>query len=167
MKIWLVGMMGSGKTAAGEMAARNLDVPFVDTDRMVEEKAGMSVAAFWAENGEEGFRELERSVVEELADATGIIATGGGVVLHESNRRVLGESGSVVWLAAEPSTLASRVAESSDRPLLTQAGDRVGVLRRELRDRIRFYESVADHRIDTNDLEPDEVAREIEELWKS
>ena len=167
MKIWLIGMMGSGKTSAGQIAAKNLEIPFMDTDQIVEERVGMSVAEFWAENGEREFRELERSVVEDLAGVEGIIATGGGVVLQAPNRRVLAESGLVVWLAAEPSTLVSRLGESSDRPLLAQAEDRADIIGHQLRQRWHLYESVADHRIETKGLKPDEVAREIEAMWTS
>ncbi len=96
----------------------------------------------------------------------GVIATGGGVVLQEANRRILNRSGLVVWLAAEPATLVSRLTQSSDRPLLPASGGRTGVMEKVLRDRSHLYESVAGHRIETGDLEPHEVAREIEALWK-
>lgn len=167
MRIWLIGMMGSGKTSAGEIAARNLGVPFMDTDRIVEQRTGESVTSLWSASGEEAFRDVERTVVEELAGEEGIVATGGGVVLDAVNRQVLVDSGTVVWLRAEPSTLAARVAMTSDRPLLAGSEDRVGVLETKLRERLDLYESVADYRIETDDLSPAEVAGEIEALWKS
>lgn len=168
MKIWLIGMMGSGKTSAGEIAATNLGVPFMDTDRVVEERTGMSVAGVWANEGEETFREVERSVVEDLVDAEAIVATGGGVVLHEGSRRLMVESGTVVWLDAAPSALASRVAGSSSRPLLADAEEGAEeVLEAKLSERVALYESVAHHRIDTDGLSPIEVAGKIEALWKS
>lgn len=168
MKIWVIGMMGSGKTSAGEIAATNLGVPFIDTDQVVEERTGMSVAGVWASGGEETFRDIERSIVEELVDAEAIVATGGGVVLHEGSRRLLVESGTVVWLDATPSALASRVAGSSSRPLLAGAEEEPEeVLETKLSERVALYESVAHHRIDTDGLSPVEVARKIEALWKS
>lgn len=167
MKIWLIGMMGSGKTSAGKIAARNLGVAFMDTDRVVEQRAGESVSAFWSANGEKAFRDVERSVVEELADEEGIVATGGGVVLNAANRRLLVDSGTVVWLRAEPSALAARVSTSSDRPLLAESEDRLGVIATKLRERQGLYELVADYRIETDHLSPIEVAGEIEAIWKS
>jgi shikimate kinase len=166
MKIWLIGMMGSGKTSAGEIAAGNLGVPFIDTDRVVEQRTGESLSDLWSRGGEEFFRDVERTVVEELASEEGIVATGGGVVLHEGNRRLLADSGTVVWLRAEPAAIVSRVAASSDRPLLAETGDRAGVIEEKLRERLALYESIADHRIETDDLSPTEVASEIEALWK-
>lgn len=168
MKIWLIGMMGSGKTSAGEIAASNLGVAFLDTDRLVEEKLGMSIARFWTEHGEKAFREVERSVVEEIVDVEGIVAAGGGVVLDEGNRELLSRSGTVVWLDATPAALASRVAGSTDRPLLVQAGEQPEVvLETKLQQRIGLYESVSEHRIATDDLAPGQVAMRIEALWKS
>ena len=167
MKIWLIGMMGSGKTSAGEIAAGNLNVPFMDTDRIIEQRTGESVSSFWSANGEEAFRDVERSVVADLAGEEGIVSTGGGIVLDASNRRLLVDSGSVVWLQARVSTLASRVASSSDRPLLAASEDPFDVMESKLRERAALYEAVAGYRIETDDLTPSEVAGEIEELWKS
>lgn len=167
MKVWLIGMMGSGKTSAGEIAARDLDVPFMDTDRLVEQRTGESVSSLWSTSGEESFRDVERSVVEELADEVGIVATGGGVVLDAANRRILAASGTVVWLRAEPSALVARVATTSDRPLLAESQDRLGVMEAKLRERQNLYESIADYRIATDGLSPTEVALEIEAIWKS
>lgn len=69
MKIWLIGMMGSGKTSVGELVAANLGVPFADTDRLVEERLGSSIANYWTEHGEAAFRDVEREVVAGLQDA--------------------------------------------------------------------------------------------------
>jgi shikimate kinase len=167
MKIWLVGMMGSGKTSAGEIAAGNLGVPFMDTDRIVEQRTGESVSTLWSTRGEQAFRDAERSVVEDLVGEEGIVATGGGVVIDQTNRQLLADSGVVVWLCAAPSALASRVAESSDRPLLSGNEDRVVVIERKLGERSSLYQSIADRRIETDDLDTHEVAREIEAIWMS
>ena len=84
--LWLVGVMGAGKTTAGRMAASVLGVPFWDTDEMVESDAGASIAEIWAKDGEDAFRDLESSVVARLSGEEGIVATGGGAVLDPANR---------------------------------------------------------------------------------
>lgn len=168
MKIWLIGMMGSGKTSAGKIAASRLGVLFNDTDRLVEAKVGQSVAEYWKDHGEQAFRDIEKSVVQGLADTEGIIATGGGVVLDTDNRALLSSSGSVVWLDATPSALAARVSGSAERPLLAGSEhESERVLMDTMEDRIGLYKSIADHRIPTDDLAAEDVAREIEALWKS
>lgn len=168
MKIWLIGMMGSGKTTAGEIAASNLGVRFFDTDRIAEERTGTSIARLWADRGENAFRDVERAIVRSLVDADGIVATGGGVVLDEGNRRLLVESGTVVWLDATPMELRARIDGSAGRPLLTAAsGTTEEILESKLRERGAIYESVAEYRIDTDHLTTTDVARRIEALWKS
>lgn len=168
MKIWLTGMMGSGKTTSGSLAAASLDVPFIDTDELVAAKAGTSIAELWSDQGEEAFRDIERAIVAEVEAQAGIVSTGGGVVLDEANRAVLARSGIVVWLEASPEVLASRVSSSAERPLLAAAGDRaVAVLARTLAERSDLYADLADHRIETDHLDTADVARRIEGLWKS
>lgn len=168
MKIWLVGMMGSGKTAAGSLAASALDVPFLDTDELVADKVGATVAELWSDQGEEVFRSVERAVVSAIEGTSGIVATGGGVVLDELNRVVLARSGTVVWLEASPRVLAARVSGSAGRPLLERDGESaVSVLERTLAGRSDLYAAVADHRIDTEHADVATVARRIEDLWTS
>lgn len=168
MKIWLVGMMGSGKTSAGALAAAGLGVPFLDTDQLVAEKVGKTIAELWSDEGEEAFRSVERAVVTDVEASSGIVATGGGVVLDELNRAALARSGTVVWLEASPSALASRVSGSAERPLLETAGEpAVSVLARTLADRSWLYADVAEHRVDTEVLDVEAVAQRIQGLWKS
>lgn len=168
MKVWLVGMMGSGKTTSGSLAASHLGVPFVDMDRMIEERVGVTIPSFWAGRGEAAFRQLERSIVAELEHSDGIVATGGGVVLDAANRAVLSRSGLVVWLDAGTRELADRVAGSADRPLLARPGAGTeSVLERTREERAHLYLEVADHRIPTDALDVEAVADRIEDLWKS
>ncbi len=168
MKIWLIGMMGSGKTSVGQMVAARLGVPFADTDRLVEESVGSTIAEYWAEHGEPAFRKVEREVVASLQDAKGIIATGGGAVVDETNRALIAESGTVVWLDARPEALAARVGEGADRPMVATAKTSVKAVLESTRDsRSEIYREMADHRIPTDDLSPLEVAERVEALWKS
>ncbi len=168
MKIWLIGMMGSGKTSAGQLAASNLGVPFADTDAMVEERVGTSIAEYWAKHGEPAFRKVESDVVASLEGARGIVATGGGAAVDESSRALIARSGKVVWLDARPETLAARVGNGGTRPLLSQTGEPTRtLLELTLDQRLVIYDELADHRIPTDGLSQMEVAARIEELWRS
>jgi shikimate kinase len=168
MKIWLIGMMGSGKTSAGRLAASRLGVEFWDTDEIVAQRAGTSIAQLWADEGEPAFRELEEAVVGEVADQNGIVATGGGVVLRPANRETMRESGVVVWLDASPPVLAARIATETGRPLL-DSGDQeaLEVLRRTLSERAVLYAETAHHRLSTDDIDVDAASERIEGLWRS
>lgn len=164
MTMWLVGMMGSGKTAAGRLAASRLGVEFSDTDVVVAERMGCSVAQLWGDVGEAAFRELEKVATALLDRRGGIVSTGGGVVLDPANREILGESGQVVWLRASPSVLSSRIGSNTGRPLMPETG-RLEVLEALLEERSRFYEEVSAHQIDTDDMDVSEVANAIEAVW--
>jgi shikimate kinase len=163
--MWLVGMMATGKSSAGRLAAESLRVPFHDTDDVVAEMTGRSILELWSEGGEAGFREAEKDAVRAMASRHGVRATGGGVVLSEENRRLLGK-GEVVWLKASPEVLAARAADHQYRPLL--AGDDAGtVLTRLSEERNPLYQAVATDEIDTDHLTLVEVAQQIERIWLS
>lgn len=164
MTLWLVGMMGSGKTSAGRAAASSLGVEFWDTDALVEESVGMSIEALWAEEGEAGFRLLEEEALSEVAGAEGIVATGGGAVLSRRNRDTMRDSGIVVWLDAGVETLAARIGHAHGRPLLgvAEPGPELGSIWAQRRD---LYQAVAHHRIDTDPLTVAQVAERIGGLW--
>jgi len=166
MILWLVGMMGSGKTSAGRLAARHLGVEFSDTDEEVARRKGCSIAQLWAELGEAAFRDLEKVAVQELATREGVVATGGGVVLDTTNRRTMVATGPVVWLEATPSVLSARLRDCEDRPLLAVPdGERESVIARRLEERARLYAEVATHRIPTDGMTVEGVAARIEEIW--
>lgn len=158
----LVGMMGSGKTTAGLTVAAVLARPFVDSDARVEARTGRTVREIFESDGEAAYRVLEREALQAALDAErpSVIAAAGGAVLDPANRAALRGSGTVVWLRARPEVLAGRVRGGRDhRPLL--AGDPLGTLDRLAAERHELYEEVADHVIDVDDLEPDEVAARI------
>jgi len=123
--IFLVGMMGAGKTTLGKALAQRLDQEFVDTDRVLVERTGVPVATIFEIEGEEGFRRRESAVLAEIATRENcVIATGGGVVLAESNRRLMRESGTVVYLRARLENLWERTRHDSTRPLLSTPNPR-------------------------------------------
>jgi shikimate kinase len=148
----LVGMMGAGKSTVGRRCAKRLDRAFVDTDEWVATMAGASVAEVFARDGEPAFRALERAAVAEAcaAPVPTVIAVGGGAVLDPANRRVLRESGLVVWLRAPAEQLAQRVGDGAGRPLLS--GDAATTLERLETLRRPAYESAAHATVDTAGL---------------
>jgi shikimate kinase len=161
-RLWLVGMMGTGKSSAGERAAELAGAPFHDTDQLVVARSGVAIGTLWEDEGEVAFRRLESEVIADLASTEGIVATGGGSVLDAVNRSRM--TGTVVWLTAEPATIVRRTETGSARPLLT--GDRlVGRIADLLEQRASLYERVSSHRIATDRRTVDEVAEEIASLW--
>ena len=166
MTLWLAGMMGSGKTSSGGVAAASLGVPFYDTD--VEVIAGLdcTVSELWERVGEAMFREMESDTVKRLAGLDAIVATGGGAVLQEVNRDVMTASGPIVWLQASPEEILERVGATIGRPLLDNSSDRLEELRLLSKERADIYAEVADHVIETSGKSVAEVAEEIESLWE-
>lgn len=168
MILWLVGMMGSGKTTVGQLIATASGVDFRDTDAEVEGRAGMTIADLWAEGGEELFRSLEAEVVVESARMDSVVvATGGGAVTDPATRTLISSSGTVVWLRAQPGELVDRLSGQEGRPLLDSADDLESTLRELAIRRSGHYRSLADHIVDVDGRSPDDLAAEIEALWKS
>ncbi|WP_435171471.1 shikimate kinase [Falsirhodobacter sp. 1013] len=115
----LVGMMGAGKTAVGTQLARQLGVPFVDTDHEIEAAAHRTIPEIFARDGEEFFRARETQVLERLLQgAPSVLSTGGGAFLAEANRDLIRDKGVSVWLSADLDTLWQRVRNRNTRPLL-------------------------------------------------
>src|SRR5699024_4084270 len=117
--VFLVGMMGAGKTTIGKALARTLGWAFLDLDHALEERCGVRVADIFDIEGEHGFRKRESALLDECTRRSGIVlGTGGGAVLLPENRRALRSRGIVVYLRAAPSALYRRVARDRSRPLL-------------------------------------------------
>ncbi len=167
-RIWLVGMMGSGKTSVGRALAGLLERPFVDTDQLVEDLAGMSVAELFAAEGEEAFRQREAELIRQLAEgpAPGVLSVGGGAPGREQNRRVMRSSGAVVWLRATPEVLVRRLGRGEGRPVLGgPAGPEALLARvRELVELRRpWYEDCADVVLDVGEGLARDVAERVAE----
>jgi len=117
--IFLVGPMGAGKSTVGRQLARTLGRDFYDSDKEIEKRTGVAISWIFEMEGEEGFRAREQKVIEELSDLKNIVlATGGGAVLAEENRRVLRSRGHVIYLSASVEQLMRRTAKDKSRPLL-------------------------------------------------
>lgn len=163
--MWLVGMMGSGKTTVGEAVAHRIEVPFFDTDSMVTEMARLPIPAIWDGVGEEGFRRLENAVVATIPESDVVVAAGGGAVLSTQSRERMTQDGLVVWLRGSPKSLAKRIAGRGERPLL-EKGDITETLARILEERSPLYEQVATHIIDTDDRTIEDVVSAVVEVWE-
>lgn len=136
--------MGSGKTTIGQRVAKRLNLEFLDCDRELQKHTGASVNLIFDIEGEAGFRERETRMLRELTRRSGILlATGGGAVLRERNRRMLAESGLVVYLQTSVKQQLKRLGRDTSRPLL-QSGDREEKLVRLARRRNPLYEGLAD-----------------------
>jgi len=158
--LYLTGNMGSGKTTVGRLAAQRLGAPFYDLDQRIEQATGRTIAELFAQYGEEAFRQLERkALAETLFLWDGIVATGGGVVLDELNRKAMRLLGWVIYLRASPETLWQRLQHATDRPLLRTESP-YETLQAIVQAREPLYQE-ADWVIDTDALSPEEVAEEI------
>lgn len=147
--MFLVGLMGAGKTSVGKVLARRLQKTFIDADQALVEKTGVSIPTIFEIEGESGFRGRERALLAELSHADNIVlATGGGIVLDPANRETLRQSGLVIYLRASPEELHRRTRQDKNRPLL-QNGNRLDILRRLHAQRDPLYEEVADLVVDT------------------
>lgn len=159
--IFLVGPMGAGKTTIGRHLATLLHRRFVDVDHEIEKRTGVTIPVIFEIEGEAGFRRRESTLVDELSRDEGIVlATGGGAVLMEENRRVLKERGTVVYLQADIETLVERTRRDRNRPLL-QTEDPRGKIEELLRQREPIYREVADVVVDTGQRAPSSVARDV------
>ena len=122
--VWLIGMMGSGKSTVGRLVADRLGRPFYDTDELIEQAGDASIPEIFAEEGEGGFRERERWIVQDVASRPpGIVATGGGIILDPANVAAMRTSGTNVLLAVDIEMLTRRIGSSDDRPLLVAGKD--------------------------------------------
>jgi shikimate kinase len=160
----LVGMMGAGKSTVARLLAEAFGCPALDTDEMVERRAGRTVAEMFADEGEEVFRAAESVAIGELGGVAGpmVASVGGGAVLSGANRAALRSVGTVVWLRALPATLARRVGRGTGRPLLRRAGGGpLEALAQIAEERKAFYEEVADLVVDVDGLSSRQVAREL------
>ncbi len=147
--IFLVGMMGAGKTTVGRVLARRLSRRFIDSDEEIEARCGVRIPVIFEIEGEAGFRARERAVIGELSVQEGIVlATGGGAVLAEENRQVLSAHGTVIYLRANPADLYRRLKNDRNRPLL-MTDDPLARLQELYIQRDPLYREVADIVVET------------------
>lgn len=159
--IILVGPMGAGKSTIGRQLAQLLNYEFVDSDHEIEARSGADIPWIFDVEGEDGFRRREEAVIDDLTQRQGIVlATGGGAVIRESNRRVISARGVVVYLKTSVEQQLARTAKDRKRPLLQNADPRK-VLTDLMMFREPLYLEVADHVVDTDASNIKDVASHI------
>ena len=157
----LVGMMGAGKTTVGRLLARRLKRTFYDSDEAIERRCGVRIPVIFDIEGEAGFRTRESQAIAELCalDAA-VIATGGGAVLSEENRRCIATRGTVVYLHARPGFLWQRVRHDRNRPLLATP-DPQKKLEQLYAERDPLYREIADLVLDTGKQSVQALAKDL------
>ncbi len=159
--IFLIGPMGAGKSTSGRLLARTLGMKFIDSDKVIETRTGASIPLIFEVEGESGFRQREKAVIDELTQRHGIVlATGGGSVLAQENREALHNRGIVVYLFASVDHQMERTAHDQNRPLL-QTQDRRGTLENLMQIRDPLYRQTAHLVIETDRLIPKFVVQRI------
>lgn len=153
----LLGFMGAGKSTI----ARGLDPDYIDMDAFIEERLGMSIAKFFAEKGEEAFRQVETEVLVALLKTDHVVSTGGGVVISQRNRDLLKINPDNIYLKADFETLYQRIAADKDnqRPLFLNHSKEE--LARIFQERQTWYEEVASRVLDVTKLSPEEIIEEL------
>lgn len=158
--IALIGFMGTGKSSIGPLLAQKLNYRFVDTDVIIEEKAGQKISDIFATQGESAFRQLESEVLEELSNENDlVIATGGGIILSQKNRDLLKNHTFLVSLKASAQTVFNRTRNDDNRPLLKDP-DPLMKIETMLSERKEFYD-IGDLLIDTDSEAVETICEKI------
>ena len=159
--VFLIGPMGSGKSAVGRQLARTLHMDFVDSDDEIEARTGVDIPFIFEKEGEEGFRKREAKVIDDLSAREGVVlATGGGAIIDPQNRNLLGARGFVVYLYTSVNQQLARTARGRERPLLENRDARE-VLEELMEVREPMYREIADLVVDTDGRKVKAVANEI------
>ena len=164
--IFLVGLMGAGKTTVGRLLSKRLGKAFYDTDHEIESRTGVNIPVIFELEGESGFRKRETAAIADLVHQRDIVlATGGGAVLAKENREYLSQNGLVVYLRANVEELWHRTRNDKSRPLL-QTADPQARLQQLYTERDPLYREIADIIIDTGDQPVTVIVHELEESLK-
>ena len=157
----LVGPMGAGKSTIGRLLAKELGLPFKDSDKEIEDRTGASIPLIFDVEGELGFRDREQAVIEELCQQQGLVlATGGGAILRAENRKAMHDNATIIYLHASVEHQLARTARDRNRPLL-QTANPEQVLTELLAIRDPLYREIATLIIETDTRPPRMVVQEI------
>ena len=160
-RIFLVGPMGTGKTTIGRQLAQALGLEFEDSDREIQRRTGVDIPTIFEYEGEEGFRIRERKVIADLVEVENqVLATGGGAVTEEDNRRLLPARGFVIYLECSPEQQYDRTYKDKNRPLL-QSDDPLESLKQLMKERDPLYREVADLVVSTEGRSASAVVKDI------
>lgn len=166
-RLFLIGPMGAGKTTLGRLLARQLGYEFYDSDRVIEERTGVDIPTIFDYEGEAGFREREKKIIQELTRLDRIVlATGGGAILSSENRNILRRQGFVVYLKVSIQQQLLRTSRDQSRPLL-QTENPEQRLQKLAEERNHLYESIADFTIDTDRYHTHALKNQITKAFKA
>ncbi|UCC95237.1 MAG: shikimate kinase [Candidatus Omnitrophota bacterium] len=158
--IYIVGFMGTGKTAVGKVLSQRLKRQFIEMDDVIEQRQAKKIVDIFAQDGELYFRKLEKELLRELSAQTDLIVScGGGLICNDENLELLKKTGVVINLKANPSTIYERTKKHASRPLLN-VEDPLKSIEALLAKRQHYYHQ-AHYSIETDDLLPDQIADKI------
>jgi len=167
MNIVLIGYRGTGKSEVGQLLAKRLGMRLVAMDAEIVQEAGMSIPEIVESDGWSKFRDLETAQARKLANLDGlVIDTGGGVIERPENIDILQSNSRIFWLKASVQTIVSRIEGDTQRPALTSGKTFTEEVAEVLERRVPMYKSAAHHEIDTDEINPEQVADAIIALWK-
>ena len=158
MNIYLIGMMGSGKSTVGKTLSEKMHKPFVDLDSEIEKAAGKSISEIFDIDGEEQFRKMETKQLKQYSES--IVACGGGIVLKDENREFINDNGFTILLLASMEELSQRLSASNNRPLLADDNMEEALTKLWMERQIDYLET-ANFTIETDGKNPDELTEEI------
>ncbi len=165
--IFLIGFMGAGKTTVARALHERCGMQLLEMDEKIEAQEGKSISRIFDEDGEAYFRSLETKLLEELKGRENtVISCGGGVPMRAANVGAMRESGSIVYLSAEPGTICARIRDEHTRPLL-EGHMNVAYIEGLLRERLPYYQSAADLSVATDNRSPDEICEAILEALEN
>jgi len=164
MRLLIIGPMASGKSTIGLKLANRLNLDFVDTDQQVEDRAGAEISWIFDIEGESGFRIREEEILKEVClNDEIVISTGGGIIIEKNNRKLISESGVVIYLEVSIQTQLERTLMDKSRPLL-DSKDKEQVLKNLKKQRTPLYEEIANITIEAGDRSNNQVVEEILKL---
>ena len=158
MNIYLIGMMGSGKSTVGKILAEKMKLLFIDLDSEIEKTGGKSVSEIFNQDGEDHFRKLESEELKQYSES--VVACGGGIILDEENRQYINENGVAVLLTASMDELFKRLSDSNNRPILPDENTEKALTNLWL-ERKKDYLNTSDFLIETDGENPIEITNKI------
>jgi len=158
MNIYLIGMMGSGKSTLGKTLSEKIQKSFIDLDSEIEKAAGKFISEIFDIDGEEQFRKMESKQLKQYSES--IVACGGGIVLKDENREFINENGVTILLTASMEELSHRLSDSGNRPLLADDNTEEALTKLWL-ERQLHYLNTADFTIETDGKNPEQLTEEI------
>jgi shikimate kinase len=158
MNIYLIGMMGSGKSTLGKTLSEKIQKPFVDLDSEIEKTGGKSISEIFDIDGEEQFRKMETKQLKQYSES--IVACGGGIVLNDDNRNFINKNGIAILLLASMGELAQRLSSSNNRPLLADNNMEEALTKLWLERQVDYLDT-ANFTIETDGKNPAQLTEEI------